>query len=122
VRIFKIPWFARFAAREGITDSELKAVVSGALETGRTEASLGGGVYKARLARPGGGKSGGYRVIVFFKSGFRTFFAYGFEKSARANIGQGELRAFKKESRIDLELTEAEIEARIAGGTLAEVL
>jgi hypothetical protein len=122
VRIFKIPWFARFAAKEGITDNELKAIVNEALEAGQAEASLGGGVYKVRVARPGEGKSGGYRVIVFFRSEFRTFFVYAFEKSSRANIGQGEERAFKKDAKVDLSLTDAEIAARIARGTLIEVL
>jgi hypothetical protein len=122
VRVFKIPWFARFAAKEGITDHELKAIVNETLETGQAEANLGGGVYKVRVARPGEGKSGGYRVIVFFKSEFRTFFVYAFEKSNRANIGQGEKRAFKKDAKIDLSLTDAEIAARIARGTLIEVL
>jgi hypothetical protein len=56
---------------------------------------LGGEVYKARAARrPGEGKSGGYRVVVFFRSEERTFFVYGFAKSGKANIDQGELRAF----------------------------
>jgi hypothetical protein len=122
VRVFKIPWFARFAAKEGITDNELKAIVNETLETGQAEASLGGGVYKVRVARPGEGKSGGYRVIVFFKSGERTFYVYAFEKSNRANIGQGEERAFKKDAKVDLSLTDAEIAARIARGTLIEIL
>jgi hypothetical protein len=81
-------WFARFAAKEGITDGELKAIVNDVLETGQPAANLGGGVYKVRLARPGKGKSGGYRVIVFFKSGERTFYVYGFAKSVRANISE----------------------------------
>jgi hypothetical protein len=122
VRIFKIPWFARFAAKERITDNELKAIVNEALEGGQAEANLGGGVYKVRVARPGEGKSGGYRVIVFFRSEFRTFFVYAFEKSNRANIGQGEERAFKKDAKVDLSLTDAEIAARIARETLIEVL
>jgi hypothetical protein len=96
VRIFKIPWFARFAAKEGIADSELKAIVNGVLEAGQAEVNLGGGVYKVRVARPGEGKSGGYWVIAFFKNEFRTFFVYAFEKSDRANIGQAEERAFKR--------------------------
>jgi hypothetical protein len=75
-----------------------------------------------RIARPGEGKSGGYRVIVFFKSEFRTFFIYGFEKSARANIGQGEERDFKKAAKDDFALTNTEIATRIAKGTLIEVL
>ncbi|MDR1149311.1 MAG: type II toxin-antitoxin system RelE/ParE family toxin [Spirochaetaceae bacterium] len=55
-----------------MSDEELKAFVA-SLERGEFEADLGTGVYKKRLARPGGGKSGGCRIIVYFKSGFRTF-------------------------------------------------
>jgi hypothetical protein len=82
VRIFKTPWFARFAFKQDIQDSELKDIVNDVLETDQAEADLGGYVYKVRIARPGEGKSGGYRVIVFFKSGERTFFYYAFAKSA----------------------------------------
>jgi hypothetical protein len=121
VRVFENTWFARFAAKEGITDSELKAIVNDVLEAGQAEANLGGGVYKVRLARPGEGKSGGYRVIVFFKSGFRTFFVYGFEKSDRANIGQGEERNFKKDAKDHFALTDEQIEAWLGRGTLIEV-
>jgi hypothetical protein len=51
----------------------MKTIV-GDLENGLWDADLGGGVYKKRLARAGAGKSGGYRTIVFFKSGERAFF------------------------------------------------
>jgi hypothetical protein len=121
VRIFKIPWFARFANKEGIADSELKAMVGDVLEAGQAEANLGGGVYKVRLARPGKGKSGGCRVIVYFKSRFRTFFVYGFEKSDRTNIEQGELQAFKKDAKYDFALTDEQIEAWLRKGTLIEI-
>jgi hypothetical protein len=73
MRIFKNGWFSRFAEREAISDEELKAAVAD-IENGRFDADLGGGVYKQRLARSGGGKSGGYRVIVFFKKNDKTFF------------------------------------------------
>jgi hypothetical protein len=82
VRIFKNTWFTRFADKEGITDGELKTMVN-QLETGQADADLGGGVYKVRVARSGEGKSGGYRVIVFFKSKERLFYVYGFAKSTR---------------------------------------
>ncbi|MDR1863561.1 MAG: type II toxin-antitoxin system RelE/ParE family toxin, partial [Treponema sp.] len=91
MRTFKNTWFARFAQKEGISDDELKGIVN-QLEAGRSDADLGGGVYKVRHARPGEGKSGGYRIIVYFKNEFRSFFVYGFEKSARADIDEGELR------------------------------
>jgi hypothetical protein len=122
VRVFKYSWFARFARKEGIGDGELKAIVNDALETGQVEADLGGGVYKVRVARPGEGKSGGYRVIVYFKSRFRTFFVYGFEKSDRANIGEGELQAFKKDAKYDFALTDEQIRAWLDKGSLIEVL
>ncbi|MDR1468350.1 MAG: type II toxin-antitoxin system RelE/ParE family toxin [Spirochaetaceae bacterium] len=41
-----------------------------------------------RAVRSGGGKPGGYRVVVFFKSGERAFFVYGFAKSDRNNIDE----------------------------------
>jgi hypothetical protein len=99
VRVFKNTWFTRFARKEGIEDGELKAIVNNALEAGQAEADLGGGVYKVRVARPGEGKSGGFRVIVYFRSGERTFYVYGFAKAAMGNIDQGELRKFKENSR-----------------------
>jgi hypothetical protein len=58
MRIFKNRWFTRFAAKEGITDEELKAMVN-QLEAGQADADLGGDVYKVRVARPGAGKSKG---------------------------------------------------------------
>ena len=121
VRVFKYPRFSRFAGKEGITDDELRDVVS-QLEAGQADADLGGGVFKVRLARPGEGKSGGYRVIVFFKSEERTIFAYGFPKSDRANISRKELRAFKNIAKDQLALTDDEIKAWIKRGTLIEIL
>jgi hypothetical protein len=121
VRVFKNTWFTRFAAKEGIADGELKAIVNDVLEAEQAEANLGGGVYKVRVARPGEGKSGGYRVIVFFRSGERTFYVYGFAKSSRGNISQKELRKFKENSRRLQALSEAQIEAWLKDGTLYEI-
>ena len=53
--------------KEGITDNELKEMVK-QLKNGQFYADLGGGVYKMQLARSSEGKSGGYRIIVIFKS------------------------------------------------------
>jgi hypothetical protein len=74
VRVFKNTWFTRFTAREAISDDELKGIVN-QLEAGQAGVDLGGGVYKVRIARPGAGKSGGYRVIVF-SGGENGFFTY----------------------------------------------
>jgi hypothetical protein len=121
VRVFKNAWFTRFAVKEGIADGELRAIVDDVLEKGQAEADLGSGVYKIRAARPGEGKSGGYRVIVYFRSGERTFYVYGFAKSSRGNIDQKELRKFKENSRRMQALTEAQLEALLKDGTLYEI-
>jgi hypothetical protein len=120
VRIFKYKWFHRFADKEGITDNELKEIVK-QLEKGQFYADLGGGVYKMQLARSGEGKSGGYRVIVIFKSEFRTFFTYCFPKSKRDNIEDDELRFYKKQAKKNLALTEEQIDQWLIAQTLIEV-
>jgi len=73
VRVFKYARFSRFASKEGITDHELLGVVN-LLEEDQADANLGGDVYKVRIARQGEGKSGGHRVIVYFRNEYRTFF------------------------------------------------
>jgi len=122
VRIFKNPWFARFASKAGIQDSELKEIVRNVLETEQADADLGGGVYKVRIARPGEGKSGGYRVIVFFKTKKRTFFHYGFAKAVRDNINEGELKIMKKEAKKQFTQTDEQISKRLENGTLIEII
>jgi hypothetical protein len=118
MRIFKNPWFTRFAAKEGIQDGELKDMAN---IPEQAEANLGGGVYKVRLARPGAGKSGGYRVIVYFRNGERTFYVYGFAKSVRTNIRQKELKGHKKMATINLSLTDEQLKRRIETGQWIEI-
>ena len=85
MRIFKSRWFHRFARTEGIADAALREAVVRA-ENGQIDAGLGGGVIKQRIARPGQGKSKGYRTIILYRRGAKAFFEYGFSKSERANI------------------------------------
>jgi hypothetical protein len=121
VRVFKINRFSRLAEKEGIKDNELKNIVSSVLETGQADAELGSGVYKIRIARPGEGKSCGYRAIVFFRSGERTFFHYIFAKSERDNISQKELKWFKELARYSLSMTDYEINKWLQSGKLLEI-
>ena len=120
MRIFKNKWFARYARQSGIDDAALCQAVREA-EQGATDADLGGGVLKQRIARPGAGKSGGFRVIVLFKAGTLAFFVYGFAKSARANIEPDELQGFRKLA-LTLLAYDAEVLAQaVDGGALTEV-
>jgi len=121
VRVFKNRWFTRFARKEGINDEELRDIVD-QLEEGQADADLGGDVYKVRMSRSGEGKSGGYRVIVFFRSEERTFFIYGFAKSDKGNINRKELQGFKNRAKDSFALTDEQIRDRIKKGTLIEII
>ena len=121
MRIFKNTWFSRFADKEGITDSDLIEAVN-RLEAGNDDVNLGGGVYKVRVARPGEGKAGGYRVIVFFRSEERAFFVYGFSKSDRDNIDEGDLRVFKERAKDAFSSTDQQIRDQLRKKILIEVL
>ena len=120
MRVFKNTWFARYAGKEGISDSELKEAVS-KLEAGQADANLGGDVYKVRVARPGKGKSGGYRVIVLFRSEERMFYVYGFAKSKMANISEKDLLAYKEAAKEFFSLTVEQLEKRVKHGQLIEL-
>ena len=120
MRIFKNTWFARFADKEGITDSELREVV-GQLEAGQADANLGGDVYKMRIARRGEGKSGGFRVILFFRSEDKTFCHYAYPKASRDNISEKELRVFKKLAKRHLAMTNECLTEAVESGEFIEI-
>jgi hypothetical protein len=120
LRIFKNAWFCRFARREKIKDAVLKEAIVRA-ERGLIDADLGGGVFKQRLARPGQGRSGGYRSIIIFQKGQRAFFVYGFAKSDRENIDPDEAAAFKKSAKAFFALSDKQIEILIKDKELSEV-
>jgi len=90
-RIYKNRWFAKYASREGISDAAIISAVDQA-NSGLIDADLGAGLIKQRVARDGGGKSGGYRTLVFFRHGERAVFAFGFAKNSKANLNGDELR------------------------------
>jgi hypothetical protein len=120
VRVFKYTRFSRFADKEGITDNELREIVD-QIEAKQADANLGGDVYKVRVARQGEGKSGGHRVIVYFRNEFRTFFVYGFSKNDRGNISERGLKLFKHDAKKVFGLTDAEIKTWLYRGTLTEI-
>ena len=120
VRIFKTKWFIRFAKKEGITDRSL-AKEADKIAKGETGDDLGGYVYKLRLSRSGAGKSGGYRVILFFRLDNKIFFDYAYAKSNRDNISSDELKAFRWSAKIALNLTDEQIQARLNDGRLKEI-
>jgi hypothetical protein len=121
VRVFKNKSFARFARKARITDAVLCAAIVDA-SRGLVDADLGGGVVKQRIARQGGGKSGGFRTIILFRIGERAFFVHGFAKNEQDNVRDDELAAFKLLAAEMLAYDDAALAKAIANGTLTEVV
>jgi hypothetical protein len=119
-RIYKNSWFVKFASRERISDATLVAAIEQA-NRGLIDADLGSGLIKQRVARDGGGKSGGYRTLVFFRHEERAIFAFGFAKSDKANLSAVELRTYKQAAKIVLALTQAQIDTEVRAGRMFEV-
>ncbi len=91
------------------------------MENGLIDADLGGFLYKKRVARPGGGKSGGYRTVFSARLGDRYVFLHGFTKKDKANITQDEKKALQFAGKVFLDLSPAELTKALHAGVLLEV-
>jgi hypothetical protein len=120
MQVFKTRWFGRFARNEGIANKSLREAIERA-ERGLIDADLGGGLIKQRVARPGQGRSGGYRVIVAYRTRNLAVFFYGFAKSERANIDSNQLATAHKFAAKWLAADSASIKLAIEEGELQEV-
>jgi hypothetical protein len=120
VRTFKTKAFTRFADKAGISDGALCRAVDEA-ERGLIAAELGGGVIKQQVARPGSGKSGGFRTLLVFKAHSRAIFVHGFAKSEKDNTERNELIALKKLASELLAYDKKTIDRVITSGVLVEV-
>lgn len=118
--VFKRKDFARWQASEKLSDAALcKAVRE--MESGLIDADLGGHLYKKRVARPGVGKSGGYRTLLSARVGHRYIFLHGFPKSDKANITRDEKKALQFAGKVFLELSGTALVKALQAGVLLEV-
>lgn len=120
-KVFRTKAFGRFQRRERIGDEALCEAV-GRAERGLVDADLGHGLIKQRVARPGQGRSGGFRTIIAYRSGDRAVFLYGFAKSRIANIADDDLRDLADFGALLLGLDDDGIETMLAGDELKEVV
>jgi hypothetical protein len=120
VTVFMTKGFARFARKARLASDCLQAAAAD-VAAGDHDADLGGGVFKQRVARRGGGKSGGFRTIILFKVGGHSFFAHGFAKNEKANVSAKELKALKQLAAVYLGFSEDELGTAVAAGELIEV-
>jgi hypothetical protein len=121
VRIFMTRWFRRFARKEHLADEMLLDAVRRA-ERGQIDADLGGGVIKQRVARPGQGRSGGYRTLLLYRSRSRAIFAFGFAKNRKADLEPDELEAYRELAKVYLAQAERAIDKYVADSILTELI
>ena len=118
--IYKTKWFDRWANKQGLSTTALCEAVR-EMNAGLFEADLGGGLLKKRIARPGQGKSGGFRTLVATNKGDRWIFVFGFPKNERSNIDKDEHEALKKLATYLLSLSSPAIGKAKNDGELMEV-
>lgn len=120
MRVFKTRAFARWARREGVSDRLLRGAVAD-IAAGLVDADLGGGVYKKRLARPGQGKRGGYRVLLACRRGDRLVFIVGFAKKDQDNLAPTELAAVRQYAATVLDLGPDDLDEAARTQALVEI-
>ena len=118
--IYMTRWFEQWARKEGLGTLSLCKAVS-EMQAGLYEADLGGGLLKKRIARPGQGKSGGYRTLLATNKGSRWFFVFGFPKNVRSNIDKDEEKSLKKLASHLLSLSPPALTIAERAGELMEV-
>lgn len=120
MRIFKNKAFNKWARDEGLSADDLRDAVA-EMEAGKTGSSLGGKIYKKRIALNGRGKRGGARVIIGFKLAGNIFFIYGFAKNKRATVSPLELTALQKLAGEYLAYTDKELDMAVGKKVLIEI-
>jgi hypothetical protein len=121
MKIYKNRTFDRWARKEGLNNLSLCNAVN-EMAAGLYDADLGGGLFKKRIAKPGKGKSGGFRTLVATNNEDRWFFIFGFSKNERSNIDKDEEEALKMLSKQLLAYTLEELEQAKNSNALIEVI
>jgi hypothetical protein len=119
VRIFKTRVLAKITRQNGISDASLVTAVDDALR-GLIDADLGGHIIKQRLARPGEGKRGGFRMLIGFRSDL-AIFLFGFAKNQRENIDRDLLKTLREIVAMWFAADEKRIAQALADGILIEI-
>ena len=119
MRIFKTKALAKFTRQHSVGDDSLVDAVKRALR-GLVDADLGGQIIKQRVARPGQGKRGGFRMLIGIRSD-RAIFLFAFAKNERENIDRAELMTLREIVASFLNADDKTIARAVTEGTLIEV-
>ena len=90
-------------------------------DKGLVDADLGGNLIKQRVARQGQGRSGGFRVLIAYRTQAFSVFLYGFAKRDRDNLDAKDLRIVRELAEAWLKASPAAVEQALRDGKLIEV-
>jgi hypothetical protein len=120
-----VPQVAKLLRKERFADAALckpaREILAGTFGAG--EADLGGGLFKKRLARPGGGKSSGFRAILAYRSprADRILVAYAFAKNSASTLTPQGHEALSKVAQGFVAANDKQLAELLASGDVSEV-
>jgi hypothetical protein len=120
MEVLKRKDFARWQVAQKLSDAMLCQAVN-EMRRGLVDASLGGELFKKRIAGRGISKRGGYRTLLSARVGNRYVFLHGFAKSDKANITLDEQKALSFAGKVFLELCPVVLRRALQSGVLMEV-
>lgn len=121
MRIFKTRLFHKWTEKIKLNDLSILNAID-QMQQGQYEASLGGYLYKKRIAIGNKGKRGGARTIIAFRKNDKAFFVYGYAKNSMSNITENELVALKDLANIYFSYDDKQIEVAIKNNKFIEVI
>lgn len=122
MRIFQTREFKKRAAACNLTDEHLIKCIQ-EFEQGLRGDSLGGNLYKKRIAARGGGKSGGFRTILLYQdSSQRIFCLHIFSKKEKTDLNSVEIESLIELGKKYLQLSTSQLEQALEIGNLQEIV
>jgi hypothetical protein len=89
--VVETPQFLKRAGEVGFGETERADLITRLAGDPAAGVALGGGLWKVRVPRPGGGKSGGYRVLHFYRADDTPLFLLTiFAKNEQATLSAAE--------------------------------
>lgn len=121
MKVFVQKQFDKWAEGD-LTDDVLMQAAKEAF-AGQVDGDLGGFLFKKRIARAGGGKSGGFRTVLCFRkaNSERIFFLHGFPKNEKGNISLKEEKALKLLAKALVDLTDTQLDGLKLRGAMRQL-
>ncbi len=114
MQVFATRRFGRIATKLRLAPASLRRAVQMVEHGGG--ARLGAGLFKQRVEMEGRGKSGGARVILYWRCGEYALLLHAYAKNRQENLTPAELEHYKEATLLLARVGPREIERLLASG------